>query len=296
MKIILVEDDPLYAAEVSITIKDHFENAEVIQYSNVAEFTNAIQSLCIEVPDAIILDMMLPWCGIGDLPFNNNSPNDYNFRSGGILCAKAALAKGELARVPIIIHSAASERAIEEELPPSVIYVGKGDSVKSLIRLLRGIILASKSAGTPTVSKDIFIVHGHDDEAKETVARFIEKLSGRAVVLHEQPNAGRTIIEKFEHHANVAFAIVLLTPDDVGGKTSKSLMQRARQNVVFELGFFFAKLGRNKVCALYKENVEIPSDIQGVIYTPMDKAGAWRVALARELKAAGIPLDYTKVI
>ncbi len=89
---------------------------------------------------------------------------------------------------------------------------------------------------------------------------------------------------------------MLLTPDDVGGKNAKFLKQRARQNVVFELGFFFAKLGRKKVCALHKEDVEIPSDIQGVIYTPMDKAGAWRVALARELKEAGIPLDYTKVI
>jgi len=295
MKIILVEDDSLQASYVTEKIRDHFGKSDVICCSNASEFVKAISSLNVDPPDAIILDMMLPWCDFDDLS-SSEMPDDYPNLGGGIWCAKAALATGKLAKVPIIIHSVASERTVAEELPPSVFFVSKTEHPDSLIRVLRGIMLASKNTATPAIAKDIFVVHGHDDEAKETVARFIEKIGGRVVILHEQPNAGRTIIEKFEHHANVAFAIVLLTPDDVGGKSAKALNQRARQNVVFELGFFFAKLGRNKVCALHKEDVEIPSDIQGVIYTPMDKAGAWRTALARELKEAGIPLDYTKVI
>jgi predicted nucleotide-binding protein len=145
---------------------------------------------------------------------------------------------------------------------------------------------------------DIFIVHGHDESAKQAVARFIEKLGLKAIILHEQPNAGRTIIEKFEDYANVGFAVVLMTPDDVGATKDKKdqLLPRARQNVVFELGFFVGKLGRNRVCALHKEEVEIPSDYTGVLYVAMDEDGGWQLKLAKEIKAAGIPVDLNKVI
>lgn len=144
---------------------------------------------------------------------------------------------------------------------------------------------------------DIFIVHGHDEAAKESVARFVEKLGIEAIILHEQPNAGRTIIEKFEDHSNVGFAIVLLTPDDIGAPKDRTneTKPRARQNVILELGYFMGKLGRGRVCALYKEGVEIPSDYQGVLYIPMDSAGAWRMALAKEIKNAGIDVDLNKL-
>jgi hypothetical protein len=89
----------------------------------------------------------------------------------------------------------------------------------------------------------VFVVHGHDNGAKETVARFLEKLGLKPVILHEQPNQGRTIIEKFEDHADADYAVVLFTPDDMGhpvGKPNES-KPRARQNVLLELGFFMAK-------------------------------------------------------
>jgi predicted nucleotide-binding protein len=145
---------------------------------------------------------------------------------------------------------------------------------------------------------DIFIVHGHDDSTKETVARFIESLDLHAVVLHEQPNSGRTIIEKFEAYSNVGFAVVLLTPDDIGAslKDRENLLHRARQNVILELGFFLGKIGRERVCVLYKEGVEIPSDYQGVLYTPYDSSGSWRSQLAKELKHAGFAIDSDKVL
>ena len=103
------------------------------------------------------------------------------------------------------------------------------------------------------------------------------------MILHEQPNQGRTIIEKFEAHADVDFAIVLLTPDDVGGSKEGQLQPRARQNVILELGYFIGKLGRNNVCAVKLGDLEIPSDIIGVIWTPFDPHGAWKTALAKEL-------------
>ena len=146
-------------------------------------------------------------------------------------------------------------------------------------------------------SRNVFLVHGHDDAMKESVARFLEKLDLRPIILHEQPNKGRTVIEKFEAHSDVGFAVVLLTPDDVGGLASSpdKLSRRARQNVILELGYFIGKLGRAKVCALYKEGVEIPSDIHGVLYVPYDAGNGWRLKLASEIKAAGLAVDLNLV-
>lgn len=147
-------------------------------------------------------------------------------------------------------------------------------------------------------SRRVFVVHGHDDGAKEAVAHYLSKLELNPIVLHEQPNRGRTIIEKFEAHADVAFAVVLFTPDDFGYPAGKSdeAKPRARQNVVLELGFFMAALGRDRVCVLYKSGVEVPSDYSGVLYHAMDDGGAWRFSLAREMQAAGLKVDLNKAL
>jgi hypothetical protein len=144
----------------------------------------------------------------------------------------------------------------------------------------------------PTSNK-VFIVHGHDDAALQGLARFMEKLGLEVIVLKEQPDQGRTIIEKFEDSAkDVGFAVVVLTPDDLGGSVKLSEQQnRARQNVIFELGFFAGKLGRGRVCLLRKGHVEIPSDLFGVIYTDMDPAEGWKARLVGELKAAKLQFD-----
>lgn len=144
----------------------------------------------------------------------------------------------------------------------------------------------------------VFVVHGHDDAARETVARFLERLDLEPVILHEQPNMGRTIIEKFEDHSDVGFAVVLLTPDDVGAVRDRphNLKPRARQNVVFELGYFAGVLGREKVCALAKGDIEIPSDYDGVVYIPLDDGNGWRMKLVQELKAADFDVDANKAI
>jgi len=145
----------------------------------------------------------------------------------------------------------------------------------------------------------VFVVHGHDEGSREAVARFLETLQLVPVVLHEQPNKGRTIIEKFMDYSDVAFAVVLLTADDKGGSVKADITElrpRARQNVLLELGFFIGALGRDRVCPLYEDGVEIPSDYQGVLFVKLDSAGVWRLLLARELKAAGLPIDLNNAV
>jgi predicted nucleotide-binding protein len=156
---------------------------------------------------------------------------------------------------------------------------------------------AQPTASHPEVSRRVFVVHGHDEEAKQSAARCLEKLELEAIILHEQPSRGRTIIEKFEDYADVGFAVVLLTPDDLGVEKGEidNLRPRARQNVVFELGFFVGKLGRQRVCALHRGDVEIPSDCAGVLWVPMEPGGAWRFALGREIKEAGLDVDLNKL-
>ncbi len=146
-----------------------------------------------------------------------------------------------------------------------------------------------------TFGDKVFIVHGRDDGAKETVARFVENLGIEATILHEQPSGGRTIIEKIERYSGDAcFAIVLITPDDVGAlrdEADDERNPRARQNVVFELGYFMGKLGRERVCPLFKGEVENPSDIDGIVYVTMDNSGAWRQQLRQEMEYAGLPVQ-----
>ncbi|WP_372241781.1 TIR domain-containing protein [Pseudomonas sp. FSL R10-1339] len=137
----------------------------------------------------------------------------------------------------------------------------------------------------------MFIVHGRDDLAKYEVSRFIEGLGLEAIILHEQANAGMTIIEKIERYTNDAdFALVLYTPCDQGRgyhEKQESPKDRARQNVVFEHGYLMAKLGRENVCALVKGVIETPNDINGVVYAPLDQSGAWKVEVVKELRACG---------
>ncbi|MGK7378343.1 TIR domain-containing protein [Planococcus sp. 1R117A] len=148
----------------------------------------------------------------------------------------------------------------------------------------------------PIKSKKVFIVHGHDDGLKNEVARFVEKLGLEAVILHEKANAGNTIIEKIEKNSDVGFAIILYTPCDEGkSKLSEKLNSRARQNVVFEHGFFIAKLGRSNVVALHKgEDLELPNDISGVVYVKYEN-GAWKTQIADEMEASGYEINYKLV-
>jgi predicted nucleotide-binding protein len=148
----------------------------------------------------------------------------------------------------------------------------------------------------PGIPKTVFLVHGHDEGAREAVARFIAKIGLEPIILHEQPNRGQTVIEKVEANGGVGFAVVILTPDDFGCKAGEPQQPRARQNVLLELGYFIGRLGRAKVCALKRGQIELPSDFIGVVYQEYDDGGAWRIALSKELQAAGFDVDWNKVM
>lgn len=147
-------------------------------------------------------------------------------------------------------------------------------------------------------SHSVFIVHGRENETKETVARFVQKMGLKPIILHEQPNTGLTVIEKLETFSKVSFAVILLTPDDVGGLASDkyNLRARARQNVILEMGYFLGKLARNRVCALYKQNIEIPSDYEGVLYIELDEKGGWKTKLAQEFVHAGLSINVSGLL
>ena len=147
--------------------------------------------------------------------------------------------------------------------------------------------------------KKVFIVHGRNEQLKDAAENLVRSLGLEPIILHKQANQGRTIIEKFSDHArDVSFAIVLLSSDDEGRLRQNpptELRARARQNVVFELGFFFGSLGRGKVCAVYDKDLESPSDIQGIAYVERDPGGLWKYDVAKELSAAGYDVDLSKI-
>jgi predicted nucleotide-binding protein len=178
---------------------------------------------------------------------------------------------------------------------------GKIDNLEKLFEkatLLKSTVF-TKIPAVSTIPKtdfnSVFIVHGHDDLAKTEVARFLEKLKLNAIILHEQASSGSTIIEKIEKHTNVGFGIVLYTPCDVGAKSGNenNLKSRARQNVVFEHGFLIGKIGRKKVCALVKGDLEIPKDISDVVYVKMDNS--WKLQVAKELRESGYEIDMNLI-
>jgi hypothetical protein len=150
---------------------------------------------------------------------------------------------------------------------------------------------ADRTSGTGRV----FIVHGHDSAARDSLARFIARLELVPVILHEQAGRSRTIIEKLEDYSDVEFALVLLTSDDVGTakKDQGSVRPRARQNVILELGYFVGKLGRDRVCALYENGVELPSDVLGVQFVEL--RSGWEMEVGKELRAAGFVIDMNKL-
>jgi Predicted nucleotide-binding protein containing TIR-like domain/Hypothetical protein (DUF2513) len=158
--------------------------------------------------------------------------------------------------------------------------------------------LSPTTSGTQVMSNKVFVVHGHDDAAENEVALFLRGIGLEPIILHLRPNGGRGLLTKFrEESEGASFAVVLMTPDDEGGPVSTAARRtRARQNVVFELGFFIGQLGPAKVAALVKDDVENPSDFDGIAYTKFDSGGRWKTELARELHHAKVPFDAAKAL
>ncbi len=191
----------------------------------------------------------------------------------------------------------------------------KGDVERSSLFKIASSVISdcnnetNKSLSIPmNDSKDIFIVHGHNEEMKQFVARIVTKLGLNPIILHEQINGGKTIIDKFEANAaKIRFAIILLSADDMAASVKDlkgvddkdlrtKLEMRARQNVVFEMGYFAGKLGRANMFYLLQDGVAKPGDLDGLVYTPYDKRGAWRFELVKELKACGYNVDANNIL
>jgi len=188
-------------------------------------------------------------------------------------------AKVQAIREPSVFDSTAS-------IAPTFVPVNLAASDDELMLALRNMLVRNRAE----VTDEVFVVHGHDG-VRHTVSELISGAGLTPVMLDGRPNRGRTIIEKLEDHANTSFAVVLLTPDDEGRKRgSRRLRPRARQNVILELGYFLARLGRQRVCALYVAGVELPSDFHGVLYVEIDDGGTWRRLLLGEFAAAGLPV------
>lgn len=212
---------------------------------------------------------------------------------------KAALAGKPV--FPIAVAGGASQQEWE-----SLGARGEGDSLEFLADLslspaemVAGIVQSLQSqldGETPFLSKRIFVVHGRDGALKNELARFLDDLELEPVILFDQANGGRAIIQKLEDEAaTVGFAFVLYTPDDLGslaGKRGRS-QPRARQNVVFEHGLLIGALGRKRVCAILRESdekIELFSDIEGVEPIRVPSGGGIEnvaVHILKELNLAG---------
>lgn len=159
-------------------------------------------------------------------------------------------------------------------------------------------VITPNKPETPMDKSKVFIVHGHDKQARLEVTNFIKSLGLKDIVLSEQASSGNTIIEKLEEYTNVGFGIVLYTPCDLGRSQEENgpLKPRARQNVVFEHGYLMGKIGRKNVCALVKGDIEKPTDIAGVVYIPMDEGNGWKLDVAKEMNKRGYKINLNKLL
>ena len=244
------------------------------------------------------------------LDYNKNSDLD-KIRKRAEMIVKKAFGK-ETEYVDKLTKIRFSPSITYSGMSPSVYYSSFQNGKNQLVNLIN-VMLEDLSLSeiintednllktNPLLLKNIFIVHGHNEEMKQSTARFLEKVGLTPIILHERPNKGRTIIEKFTDYSDVNFAVILLSADDVAFPKTESIENakfRARQNVILELGFFLGKIGRENVVVLHEqvENLEIPSDYQGILYVPYDNSGNWKLSIAKELKAIGYEIDGNKLL
>lgn len=188
--------------------------------------------------------------------------------------------------VPFMVARARASGFISVISSHDVIHEGK-DITREVLNEVKG-IAETDVLPEPRRSDRVFIVHGHDNQAVDQTELLIRRFGLTPIILKEAPSSGRTVIEKFEAHVDVGFAIVLLTPDDVGGINAENLAPRARQNVIWEWGYLVARLSRSKVICLYKQGVEMPSDLHGLVTIHVDDDVRNKAEeIRRELNEAG---------
>jgi len=146
-------------------------------------------------------------------------------------------------------------------------------------------------------TKKIFIVHGRDAHFKDTLVDILKKMDFEPVVLQDEPSKSLTIIEKLERDTDqIGFGFVLYTPDDKGHLISDNPRNRARQNVIFEHGLLIGLLGRKRTCAIVNGDIEVPSDIKGMLYENITDIRKESLKIAKVLKEAGYKVDLSRLI
>jgi predicted nucleotide-binding protein len=173
--------------------------------------------------------------------------------------------------------------------PPEWEVIWEGEDItRAILDEAKSVSETDQGIAAPTRSDRVFVVHGHDNQAVDQTEILIRRFGLTPIILREAPSSGRTVIEKFEEHSNVGFAIILMTPDDLGGVDSDHLAPRARQNVIWEWGYLVSRLGRPNVICLYKQGVEMPSDLHGLVTIHIaDDVREKAEEIRRELNASG---------
>lgn len=175
------------------------------------------------------------------------------------------------------------------------------DAFKAGVVAALGAEAPAVAVAAAPVSAKIFVVHGHDREARDQLELVLMRLGLQPFILQNADGGSKTIIEALEQHIykEAAFGIVLLTPDDFGYPKTKGeadRQPRARQNVILEMGMIMAALGRARMVILKKGALELPSDAAGILYIEFnDHAREIVPKLAQRLQSAGFEIDPAKI-
>lgn len=266
----------------AISVQASFEEMPVASEGNGSEIRSRIAAW--DARNALLLEQAFTRVG-----FAQSSPRLDYVSAMGLKIPFPSLATGEEAVADLITDSRTKADRLRRLLANLDLYETEDGVIGNS---------APDQAGSP-VQQNVFIVHGHDMAAVNQVHLLIRQTSDLEVtVLSDQASRGQTVIEKLELHLGdrSSFAVVLMTGDDVGRAIRETTEKpRARQNVIFELGYAVAALGRDNVAALYEPGVEMPSDFSGVVYIAFDENGIWKQTLLKELREAGLPVDANRL-
>jgi hypothetical protein len=243
------------------------------------------------------------WWGTERTLFVNRS--DAVVVIGGGEGAVDCIEKAILAKKPVFVVGSIPGVTAKfwKKRPATYKYVNEGDTIftedlnisaddyfHEMFRLLADIEQA-------VYSREIFVVHGHDYSARDSLVRILNVLDFMPVVLVQEAGRSQTIIEHIEKRVqNVGYAFILYTADDLGHQEHEPERPRARQNVIFEHGILLGLLGRERTCALVKGDVEIPSDLSGVIHEKFRNLDEEALKIVKTLKDAGYQVDASRLV
>ncbi len=281
MRVLIVEDDHFYAQRICELLQDRG-----IESSTVRSAEEALRS-DLTTLDAAIVDIMLP----NDATASGITQEES--RGGfltGVAVARRLLQKKPVLRITLLSSDAANPEAESWASARAIPFVPKNEGSEALLDVLRRLKIVSETRLPLS-----FIVHGHDSAAALELKNYIQNTLGwqEPIILREEPSLGKTLIEKFEEFTRkVDCVFALLTPDDkVVPRGTNDEKRRSRQNVIFELGFFYGALERRsgRVLVLHRGDTELPSDISGIVWIDISAGIAAAGEDIRKEVAALIP-------